>query len=68
MAQCVLVKQCVTLPSKTCWEYPRDSDKRVSMRTELTGRFLAESKYRISNADESPSLAWSLSALMLVST
>lgn len=33
-----------------------------------TGRFLAESKYKISNEEERPSLAWSLSALMSVST
>lgn len=33
-----------------------------------TGRFLAESKYKISNEEERPSLASSLSALMSVST
>ena len=33
-----------------------------------TGRFRAESKYKMSSDEESPSLAWSLSALMSVST
>lgn len=33
-----------------------------------TGRFLAESKYKMSKEEERPSLAWSLSALMSVST
>lgn len=33
-----------------------------------TGRFLAESKYKISKEEERPSLAWPLSARMSVST
>lgn len=33
-----------------------------------TGRFRAESKYKMSSEEDSPSLAWSLSALMSVST
>lgn len=33
-----------------------------------TGRFRAESKYKMSSEEDSPSLAWSLSALISVST
>lgn len=65
---CVSKAVCHTTKQDMLGLPKRDCDKRVSMRTQLTGRFLAESKYSISNADESPSLAWSLSALMLVST
>lgn len=64
------------LPHKIRWYIVSEQSSSFQVRKALTGvssilptgRFLAESKYKISSADERPSLAWSLSALMSAST